>query len=120
MLAPWRAGVTHDRQVTPGVVAEWPSEVIVVYGGPSTGTILRGPFVLPLWSIMGSPILDFLKPHKGLQNCSKHMKHVGSRNYPLSGQTASMYPPRREGSAIAVSYVYYFFQLIGACRTIPW
>lgn len=66
--------MTHDLQVTSGVVAEWPPQVTVVYRGPDTGMILRGNYVLSLWPIMGSPVVlhvatmqgDPKHCHKGL------------------------------------------------------
>lgn len=63
--SPMGAGLTHDLQVTPGVVAEWPPQVTVVYRGPDTGMILRGNYVLSLWPIMGSPVLLHVETMQG-------------------------------------------------------
>ncbi|KAF6364785.1 hypothetical protein mRhiFer1_009894 [Rhinolophus ferrumequinum] len=67
LIAPWGAGLTHDLQVMPGVVAEWPPQVTGVYRGPDTGMILWEPMCSRYGLLWGPLFCYMLKLCKGPQ-----------------------------------------------------
>ena len=62
-LAPWGKGLEAGLVCIPGVTAEWPPKVTVVYPKhPGGKSILQGSFVLSLWPVHVQPIALYIDP----------------------------------------------------------
>ena len=63
LLAPWGQGLEAGLQCIPGVTAEWPPKITVVYPKHlGRKSILQGSFVLSFWSVHVPPMALYIDP----------------------------------------------------------